>query len=69
MLAMVIGAIITIVAAVIAMFLILIAINIALVVKLRSIIPSSPVQGRRPHPTARPAARTAGDNYPEPPRN
>jgi len=42
MLNVVIGAIIALVAAVMAIFLILMAINVALVVRLRSIIPPSP---------------------------
>ena len=48
----VIGAIIALIAAVAAVFLTLLAINIALVVKLRSIIPPSPHAGP---PTAPPA--------------
>ncbi len=45
MLDMVIGAIIALVAAVVAVFLTLLAINVALVHKLRSIIPLSPDAG------------------------
>jgi hypothetical protein len=40
-------------------------VNIAFVVKLRSIIPPSPMQGYRPHSAARPPA-TPGGYYPEP---
>jgi hypothetical protein len=68
MMEMVIGTIIMLIAAAIAIFLILIAINVVLFLKLRSIIPQSSPQGHRPHATARLAARTPGDNYPKPAR-
>jgi hypothetical protein len=46
MLDIVIGAAIALIAAVIAVFLILLAVNVALVRKIRSIIPPSPDAGR-----------------------
>jgi len=64
MLDIVIVAIIALIAAVVVVFLILLAINVAIVVKLRSIIPpSSPATP----PAARypvPGSRNAADNYP-----
>jgi hypothetical protein len=53
MLDMVIGAVIVLIAAVMAIFLILIAINIALVRKLRSLIPHSPAPRPRPNASER----------------
>lgn len=54
MLDVMIDTIIGLIAAVVAVFLILIAINVALFFKLRSIIPQSPRQGRPSHPTTSP---------------
>jgi hypothetical protein len=60
MLEIAIGIIVALAAAVIAIFLILIVANIALVLKLRSIIPQ-PTRGYRPRATARPAAKNVGE--------